>query len=336
MRALSLITGFAPMLLAMPAAAQQAGPPPAQAPESDPHAGHDMSTMEGMSPTPGQPTPSAEAPDPHAGHDMSAMPGMAADDAAQPRGTDLPPGDAPAPAPPTDHYADRIYPAGAMAPSRAMLTREHGGSIVSQVIFNVAEFQIRDGRNGYRWDGEAWIGSDANRFVLKSEGEGTAGDRVEHAEVQGLYSRPLDPYWNLQVGVRQDLGSGPSRTYATIGIEGLAPYWFEVDGSLFLSTKGDLFARAGAYYDQRITQRLVLQPRVEFNFAAQDVPESRIGSGLSNAEIGLRLRYEIRREFAPYIGISYDRRVGDTARYARLDGKDVENTSLVMGVRFWF
>lgn len=339
MRALPVIAVFAPMMFAMPAAAQQGGSPQQQTPASDPHAGHDMSTMEGMRPPPEQPVPPAAAPDPHAGHNMSAMPGMAADEAAGQHGTggtSLPPGNAPAPVPPTDHYADRIYPPEQMAPSRAMLTRGHGGGVVSQVIFNVAEFQIRDGRNGYRWDGEAWIGSDASRFVLKSEGEGTAGDGVEHAEVQGLYSRPLDPYWNLQAGVRQDFGSGPSRTYATIGIEGLAPYWFDVDGAVFLSTKGDLYARAGAYYDQRITQRLILQPRVEFNFAAQDVPESRIGSGLSNAELGLRLRYEIRREFAPYIGISYDRKIGDTARYARIDGKDVENTSLVVGVRFWF
>ena len=105
---------------------------------------------------------------------------------------------------------------------------------------------------------------------------------------------------------------------------------------MFLSNKGDLLGRLEGYYDQRITQRLILQPRVEFNFEAQDVPENRIGSGLSNAELGLRLRYEIRREFAPYIGISYDRKVGDTARFARAAGEDVSNTSFVAGIRFWF
>jgi copper resistance protein B len=109
-----------------------------------------------------------------------------------------------------------------------------------------------------------------------------------------------------------------------------------VEGALFLSTKGDLLARAEAYYDQRITQRLILQPRAELNFAAQDVPENRIGSGLSNAELGLRLRYEITREFAPYIGVSWDRKTGATARYARADGETAGTTSFVAGIRTWF
>lgn len=111
---------------------------------------------------------------------------------------------------------------------------------------------------------------------------------------------------------------------------------FEVGGALFLSDKGDLLGRAEGYYDQRVTQRLILQPRVELNFAAQDVPENRIGSGLSNAELGLRLRYEIRREFAPYIGVSWDRRAGDTARFYRAPGEAASPRSLVAGIRMWF
>ena len=194
----------------------------------------------------------------------------------------------------------------------------------------------RKGSDGFRWDGEAWLGGDINRLVLKSEGGGAFSSGVDSAEIQALYSRAIGPYWNVQAGVRHDFQPNPSRTYATIGIEGLAPYWFEVEGALFLSDKGDVLARAEGYYDQRITQRLILQPRVELNFSAQDVPENRIGSGLSNAELGLRLRYEIRREFAPYVGISYERKVGDTARYARADGEGVGGTSFVLGVRAWF
>lgn len=311
---------------ASPPAAQKPAPPRAEparpaapkpeapAPAADPHAGHDMS---------GEQAPAAGAPDPHAGHDMAT-------------GTALPAGNVPAPAPPTDHYADRVFPPDEMARARQQMTREHGGTTTSQLIFNIAEVQPQDGRDGYRWDGEFWLGGDINRLTLKSEGEGRFGERLEGGEVQALYSWALDPYWNLQAGVRQDFGRGPSRSYVTVGVEGLAPHWFEVEGAVFLSDKGDLFGRAEAYYDQRITQRLVLQPRAELNFSVQDVPENRIGPGLSNVELGLRLRYEISREFAPYIGISYERKAGRTARYARIDGEDVESANAVVGVRFWF
>lgn len=280
----------------------------------------------------------APASDPHTGHDMSTMPGM--DMGAAPEqasgGTALPAGNAAAPPPPTDHYADRIFPPAEMARVRDALSREHGRGTFHQILFNLAEYQPRKGGDGYRWDGEAWFGGDINRLTLKSEGEGAARGGVDHAEIQALYARAIDPYWNLQAGVRHDIRPRPSRTYATIGVEGLAPYMVEVEGALFLSDKGDLLARAEAWYDQRITQRLMLQPRVELNFAAQNVPRDRIGSGLSNAELGLRLRYEIRREFAPYIGISYDRKVGDTARYARQDGESAHATSVVIGIRTWF
>jgi copper resistance protein B len=273
------------------------------------------------------------------GNDMSAMPGMTANHTMQGHGnggTALPPGNASAPAPPTDHFADRVYAPIAMAAARNALRREHGGENLSMVLFNLAEYQVHNGRDGYRWDGEAWVGGDINRLALKTEGEGSFGRGVDSAEIQALYSRALDPYWNLQAGVRYDFKPNPSRTYATIGFEGLAPGFFEVAGALFLSNKGDVLGRLEGYYDQRITQRLILQPRVELNFAAQNVDENRIGSGLSTAELGVRLRYEVAREFAPYIGVSYDRKVGKTADYARADGKGVKATSFVVGARTWF
>jgi uncharacterized protein involved in copper resistance len=304
------------------------------APAQDPHAGHDMSAMPGMG------SPAAAGQDPHAGHDMSAMPGMAMEGSSQAGarvGTDLPPGNKPAPAPPGDHLADRVWGADAMASSRENdLRREHGGMTYYQVLFNLAEYQARKGRDGYRWDGEAWVGGDINRLWLKSEGEGSFGKSLESAEVQALYSHALDPYWNLQAGVRYDFKPNPSRTYATIGIEGLAPYQFEVEGALFLSDKGDVLARAEGYYDQRITNYFVLQPRVEANFAAQDVRDNGIGSGLTDLEAGLRLRYEGRREFAPYIGVSWERQFGDTARFSRARGDDTGGFSFVAGVRTWF
>ena len=177
---------------------------------------------------------------------------------------------------------------------------------------------------------------DIDRLVLKSEGEGVFGQSLESGEVQALYSRALDPYWNLQAGVRHDFQPGPPLTYATIGVEGLALYWFETEAALFVSTDGDLLGRLEGYYDQRLTQRLILQPRVELNLSAQEMPAQGIGAGLSNAELGLRLRYEIAREFAPYIGISFDGKTGVTARYARDHGEAPTATSLVIGIRTWF
>ncbi|SEJ35759.1 copper resistance protein B [Sphingomonas sp. OV641] len=256
-----------------------------------------------------------------------------ADDA--PAGTALAAGHAPAPAAPDATYADRVWGADAMSAGRATLRQEHGGMSFAQVMLNLAEVQIRDGADGYRWDGEFWYGGDVNRLTVKTEGEGTFGSSAG-GEVQALYSRAVGPYFNLQAGLRQDVGSGPSPTYAAIGVEGLAPYWFDVEGAVFLSDDGDAFARLEGYYDQRITQRLILQPRAEFNLSAQDVPYRRLGSGLTDAEAGLRLRYEIVREFAPYVGVSWERQFGDTARFSRANGDDTGGFSFVAGIRAWF
>lgn len=251
-------------------------------------------------------------------------------------GTALPAGDAPPPPQPTTWAADGAHDPADMARVRAALWKEHGGATLSQLMFNLAEYRMHKGRDGFRWDGEAWMGGDINRVVIRTEGEATAGKGVDSAEIQALYSRAIGPYFNLQAGVRQDITPHPARTYASIGVEGLAPYWFDVEATLFLSNKGDMLGRVEGYYDQRITQRLILQPRVELNLAAQDVAENGIGAGLSDAELGLRLRYEIAREFAPYIGISHDRKFGDTARFARALGEERSSTSFVTGIRFWF
>lgn len=201
------------------------------------------------------------------GMDMShaangAMPGMTMEGHGS-SGTSLAAGNAPAPAPPLDHYADRIFPPADMARARQQLHGEHGGGTFSQVLFNLAEYQARKGSDGYRWDGQAWIGSDLNRLFLKTEGEGNLGRSVDSAEVQALYSRALDPYWNLQVGARYDFKPNPSRVYATIGVEGLAPGMFDTEAAVFVSNKGDVLGRIEGWYDERLTQRLILQPRVE-------------------------------------------------------------------------
>lgn len=300
------------------------------------------------------PMPMPSAPDAHQAMDHGSMPGMAMPGMAMPgmampdgapdaamadmamTGTVLPAGDAAAPAVPMDHYADRFYPPAAMAEARAAMMREQGGQRFASVMVNLAEAQVRRGDDGYRWDGEAWFGGDIDRLVVKSEGSGGFSGGIDRAEVQALASRAIGPYFNLQAGIRQDIGTAPRRTYATIGVEGLAPYMFEVGGAAFLSDRGEVTARIEGYYDQRLTQRLILQPRIELNLSAQDAPSLRQGAGLVDAELGVRLRYEITRQIAPYIGISHDAKAGRSVRYARADGADPAITSLVAGMRLWF
>lgn len=241
-----------------------------------------------------------------------------------------------APAPPTDHAAEAFYNPADMAHARAVMRRESGGMSFSQLMLDRLEYRMGKGADGYNWEGEGWIGGDINRLAIKSEGEGEAGGPLERAEVQALYNRAFDPWFNLVAGLRHDVRPRPARTYAAIGIEGLAPYWFEVEVQAFLSTKGDAHLRLEGSYDQRITQRLILQPAAEVNVAVQDVPELSIGSGLSDIELGLRLRYEFAREFAPYLGVNWERKLGDTARFARQQGEGASATSLVAGIRFWF
>lgn len=281
-------------------------PPAKPAAEADAHANHAA--------------PIKPAADPHAGHTSAAKAVTPAD----------------APPPPGDHAADRIFGAEAMAAARAALHHEHGAHVFSRVMIDTLEYVALRGEDGMRWQGEAWFGGDINRAVLKTEGEGEIGGPAHHAEVQALYSRAIGPYFDLQAGLRHDIRPRPSRTYAVLGLEGLAPYWFEVGAAIFVSDKGDLLARAEASYEQLITQRVILEPRAEFNFAAQSMPVQGIGSGLSDLELGLRLRYEIRREFAPYVGITYGRKIGASADLARAAGEDVGETGMVVGIRAWF
>ena len=231
--------------------------------------------------------------------------------------------------------ADAFVGAEKMAASRASVVREVSGLPVFWFQADRAEYRAREGKDGYLWDVQGYYGGDLDKFWFKSEGEGSFGEKPEAAEVQGLWSHAIGPWWDLQVGARQDL-AGPERTYAVVGVQGLAPYLFEVDTAAFLSTKGDLTARIEAELDQRITQRLILQPRVELNLSAQDIPELGIGAGLDTAEVGLRLRYEFAREFAPYLGIEQEWKLGGSADYARLLGEGTSATNFVIGVRFWF
>jgi copper resistance protein B len=223
-----------------------------------------------------------------------------------------------------------------MAAAREGLRVEHGEMRTSKLLIDQLEAKIRDGRDGYAWDGQAWYGGDIDKLWVKTEGEGEFGHGLEKAEVQALWSRGIDPWFDVQAGVRYDFRPGPERAYLALGVQGLAPYWFEIDAAAFVSNKGDVSARVEAEYDLRFTQKLILQPRMEGDLALQDVPELGIGSGLSSGEIGARLRYEIRPEFAPYVGIEYERAFGDTARFRRAAGEDRGGFSFLVGLRTWF
>lgn len=305
--------------------AEHAMPPVKSA---DPHAGHAMPQGQASDPHAGHPMPQAQVADPHAGH---AMPGMTP--------TPAPPV---APPPPEAfsgpvHAGATVYdPALFEAKRQEELIDEHGGYVTWMFLADQLEFRAIDGEDGYSWDVQGWYGGDYNKLWLKSEGEGAFDESPEQAEVQALYSRALDPWFNLQVGVRHDFRPAFERTHLVVGVQGLARYWFEVDGALFLSDKGDVTARFEAEYDQRITNKLILQPAVEFDLSAQDVPELGIGSGLTSIEAGLRLRYQFVPEFAPYIGVEYERRFGDTADFARAAGEDVGGWAFLVGLRTWF
>jgi copper resistance protein B len=222
-----------------------------------------------------------------------------------------------------------------MAAAREALRHEHGDIRWATLMVETLEYRPAGGKDGYGWRARASFGGDIDRLLLKTEGEGEGRD-LERGEVQALYSHAVGPYFDLHAGVRQDFQSGPSRTFATVAIEGLAPYGFDVETALFLSNRGDFSARVEASTDLRLTQRLILEPRAEANLAARDDRAAGVGSGLSDIELGLRLRYAVRPEFAPYVGVNWSRAFGDTADFARADGRDVEQTRLVIGLRAWF
>ena len=271
----------------------------------------------------GQCEPAEQSAD-HVGMDHAAMSTPWPD-------THLPPAAGTGPA----RAADTIWGAEAMRSSREALAHENGGMTTFWFQADRAEYLVREGRDGYQWDAQAYYGGDLDKLWFKSEGEGSFGEEIEAAEVQALYSRAIGPYFDLQAGIRQDLAPR-DRTHAVIGIQGLAPYFFEIDAAVFLSDRGDLTARIEAELDQKITQRVILPPRAEVNLAAQHVPDLGIGAGLDTIEAGLRLRYEIAREFAPYIGIAQEWKVGGSADYIRQSGEDTSTTNFVLGMRFWF
>jgi copper resistance protein B len=185
------------------------------------------------------------------------------------------------------------------------------------------------------FDGEAWFGKDLHKLWVKAEGE-RIGNHIEETEAQVLYNRVGTPFWDFQIGVRRDSHSGVERDWAVIGFHGMAPYLFEIDTALFIGENGRAALRVEAEYEMPITQRLILSPDVELNFHGRDDPVRGVRSGLSDVEAGLRLRYEIRREFAPYIGLHWEKLFGGTADLIAFRGEPTEDSRFVIGIRAWF
>ncbi len=203
------------------------------------------------------------------------------------------------------------------------------------VILDQLEMRDVGGDNALSWDGQGWLGRDLHNIWFKTDGQRTAGN-TDEAELHFLYSKAIARYWDFQLGVRHDFQPSPSRSWAAIGFKGLAPYFFDIDAAAFIGESGRTALRFEAEYELLLTQRLILTADSEINLYGQDDPDVGVGAGLSDLEAGLRLRYEIRREFAPYIGINWSRLFGNTADLARITGEKSSETQLVIGLRAWF
>lgn len=231
---------------------------------------------------------------------------------------------------------DAYYDPAEMAAARQHMQAHDGNTPVGMIMLNRAEVQYGDDEDTGVWDVDAWYGGDINKVWLKTEGEYSFDTNdFEDAEAQLLWSHAVSRFFDLQTGVRYDFEPG-GLAHAVLGFQGLAPYWFEVDGAAYVSEAGDLTADFEAEYDLRLTQQLILQPRFAAAFSAQDIPERDLGSGLTDLQAGLRLRYEIRREFAPYFGVEYRNAFGGTADRIETAGGDPEETRFIIGIRTWY
>lgn len=208
------------------------------------------------------------------------------------------------------------------------------GELGMLLVDQLEAFHGRDG-NGQSWEAEGWYGNDADKLWLRSEGE-RSGGRLEDGEIEALWNHAVAAFWGAQLGMRHDFGAGPRRDWAAFGVQGLAPYWFEIQATAYVGPSGRTAARLRADYELLFTQRLILQPELEVNLYGKPDPARGIGSGVSDAKLGLRLRYEIRREFAPYIGVVWIRRFGATADFAREEHQAVFDQQWVAGLRIWF
>jgi copper resistance protein B len=273
------------------------------------------------------------------GHDMSAMDSRTVPDmshgAAHDRGSmpgltmgPMQGGRAPADARSGD-YSDGI----AASPMQGL--HMHDSATTGMLLIDQLEaFHGRDG-NGQGWEIQGWYGDDSDKLWLRSEGERGVG-KFEDGNLEALWNHNVAPFWSTQLGVRHDFADGPARQWVAFGVEGLAPYWFEVEASVYAGPSGRTAARLRIDYELLFTQRLILQPEAEVNLYGRNDPQRRTGRGISDVQFGLRLRYQVRRQFAPYLGVNWVRQAGTSADYARQDHRPVLDRQWLAGIRVWF
>lgn len=212
---------------------------------------------------------------------------------------------------------------------------DHGHGDADPLLTKVMLDQLEAGEESDRLAAQVWIGKDLHKLWLKAEVE-RDGAETDNAELQALYSRAISPYWDLQLGLRHDQRPEPTRDWGVLGLQGLAPYFFTVEAAVFVGEQGRSAARLKGEYELLFTQKLILSPELELNLYGQDDPATATGSGLANSDAGLRLRYELWREFAPYVGISWQKRYGATADLNRARGEAASDHQWVIGLRAWF
>ena len=265
--------------------------------------------------------------------------------AAHQHGTSRPPVST---APPDDHSAHQS-PAAPLPPSIPPVTDAdrkaafpdlqghpaHDRSINYFVLFDQLEWQSNAGGTGVNVDTRGWIGGDRDRFWFRAEGDGHDGG-VGNAQTHLFYGRRIGRWWDLVAGIEQEFDPGPARTWAAFGIQGLAPYRFEIELTGYVGAEGRTHLRTEVEYELLLTNRLVLQPQLEMEVFGKSDPERGIGAGLSTTDIGFRLRYEFKRELAPYVGVVWSNKWGETADFARAAGRDTGGARFVAGLRLWF
>jgi copper resistance protein B len=216
-------------------------------------------------------------------------------------------------------------------PSRAAMEDD---PLLGKFILDKLETTDADGDSPLNWELDAWLGKDLNKIWFKSEGERLDDETEQRNEL--LFSRAISTFWDLQIGLRQDRAESASRDFFSAGVQGLMPYQIDTEASVVFGQDNQIGLFGEFEYEFMLTQRWVLSPEIEFDFWRENDPALGIGSGLSRVELGLRLGYEFRREFAPYIGISWGKKYGGTGDFARQEGQDVESTVFLAGVRIWF
>ena len=262
--------------------------------------------------------------------DESGMPGMESGKGGMDMGEmNMQGGSPPADARDPDAYSNGLV-LGPMPGMRLADTDRYG-----RILLDQFEGYTGNDGSGVAINADAWYGSDLDKAWFKVEGGRSNGSLTE-TRAELLWNHAIGIYWGTQVGVRHDFGDGPGRTYAAFGVQGLAPYWFDIEATAYVGQSGRTAFRFESEYELLLTQRLVLQPDFEVNVYGKNDPERGIGSGVADVDLGLRLRYEFTRKFAPYIGVSWNRKLGNTARLARDDGNPVSSTQFVAGIRIWY